>query len=99
MFTGIIGGVGRLVRSDIRGGDRRLLIEAKGLPLGEMELGESVAVNARARADNGAHGLGWLGRRHDPRGTVLRRAVHGQDRRRAGPLRLLRGRPLHASAA
>lgn len=45
MFTGIIGGVGRLVRSDIRGGDRRLLIEAKGLPLGEMELGESVAVN------------------------------------------------------
>ena len=45
MFTGIIGEVGQLVRSDTRGGDRRLLIEAKGLPLGEMELGESVAVN------------------------------------------------------
>ncbi|RLA10237.1 MAG: riboflavin synthase [Gammaproteobacteria bacterium] len=45
MFTGIIGEVGQLQRSDSRGGDRRLLIQASGLPLESMELGESVAVN------------------------------------------------------
>ena len=45
MFTGIIGEIGQLQRSDARGGDRRLSIEARGLPLAQMELGESVAVN------------------------------------------------------
>jgi len=45
MFTGIIGEVGQLLRSDVQGGDRRLQIRASGMPLAEMELGESVAVN------------------------------------------------------
>jgi riboflavin synthase len=45
MFTGIIGEVGKLQRSESRGGDRRLVIQAVGLPLATMDLGESVAVN------------------------------------------------------
>jgi len=45
MFTGIIGEVGQLLRSEVQGGDRRLQIRASGLPLAAMELGESVAVN------------------------------------------------------
>ncbi|MEL0083790.1 MAG: riboflavin synthase [Gammaproteobacteria bacterium] len=45
MFTGIVGEIGQLQRSDVRGGDRRLVIRGAGLPLAEMELGESVAVN------------------------------------------------------
>ena len=45
MFTGIIADLGRLQRNDAQGGDRRLWVQAKGLPLAQMELGESVAVN------------------------------------------------------
>ncbi|MDF1817510.1 MAG: riboflavin synthase [Immundisolibacteraceae bacterium] len=45
MFTGIIGEVGKLLRNDPQGGDRRLQIGVSELPLAAMELGESVAVN------------------------------------------------------
>jgi riboflavin synthase len=45
MFTGIIEGVGRLARSENRGGDARLTIEVGGLPFADARLGESVSVN------------------------------------------------------
>lgn len=45
MFTGIIEGVGRLARSEIRGGDARLTIEVGNLPFADARLGESVSVN------------------------------------------------------
>jgi len=45
MFTGIIEGVGRLARSENRGGDARLTIEVGGLPFTDARLGESVSVN------------------------------------------------------
>jgi riboflavin synthase len=45
MFTGIIEGVGRLLASEIRGGDARLVIEAGTLPFADVSLGESIAVN------------------------------------------------------
>ncbi len=45
MFTGIIEGVGRLARSENRGGDARLTIEVGNLPFADARLGESVSVN------------------------------------------------------
>ena len=45
MFTGIIADLGRLQRNDAQGGDRRLWVQSKVLPLAQMALGESVAVN------------------------------------------------------
>jgi riboflavin synthase len=45
MFTGIIEAVGRLVRSENRGGDARLTIEVGNLPFADARLGESVCVN------------------------------------------------------
>jgi riboflavin synthase len=45
MFTGLVQAVGRLGASEARGGDRRLRIDAGGLPLHDVELGESIAVN------------------------------------------------------
>lgn len=45
MFTGIIEGVGRLARSEIRGGDARLTIEVGNLSFADARLGESVSVN------------------------------------------------------
>jgi riboflavin synthase len=45
MFTGIIESVGRLARSEIRGGDARLTIEVGNLPFADARLGESVSVN------------------------------------------------------
>lgn len=45
MFTGIIQGVGRLAARGERGGDARLRIAVGGLPFGDVDLGESIAVN------------------------------------------------------
>lgn len=45
MFTGIIEAVGLIVESQATGGDRRLRVETGSLELGDMELGESIAVN------------------------------------------------------
>ncbi len=45
MFTGIVTDVGKLQRSEGIGGDRRLFVSSSGLPLAQMVLGESVAVN------------------------------------------------------
>lgn len=45
MFTGIIEGVGRLARSEIRSGDARLTVEVGSLPFADARLGESVSVN------------------------------------------------------
>ena len=45
MFTGLVAGVGRLAARDARGGDARLRIDAGTLPFGQVQLGESIAVN------------------------------------------------------
>ena len=45
MFTGIIEGVGRLAKRELRGGDARLRLEVGSLPFDDVRLGESIAVN------------------------------------------------------
>ena len=45
MFTGIIGAVGELKSVEDRGGDVRLTIDAKGLDLSDVALGDSIACN------------------------------------------------------
>lgn len=45
MFTGIIQAVGHIAQLDSRGGDCRLSIETGKLPLGEVALGDSIAVS------------------------------------------------------
>jgi riboflavin synthase len=45
MFTGIIKAKGTISAMEKRGGDVRLTVRSNGLPWGEFELGESIAVN------------------------------------------------------
>ena len=45
MFTGIVQAVGHVARLDPRGGDLRLHIEAGGLDLGDVGIGDSIAVS------------------------------------------------------
>lgn len=44
MFTGIIQAVGQVVAHEARGGDARLLIDARALDLGDVSIGDSIAV-------------------------------------------------------
>jgi riboflavin synthase len=45
MFTGIIQSVGRIARLEPRGGDVRLHVDTAGLDLGDVQLGDSIAVS------------------------------------------------------
>lgn len=45
MFTGIVQAVGTIARLDRRGGDARVEIAAGALPLADVTLGDSIAVN------------------------------------------------------
>ncbi len=45
MFTGIVEAVGEIVSSARRSGDLRLRIASKGLDLGDVQLGDSIATN------------------------------------------------------
>ncbi|MGM0564111.1 MAG: riboflavin synthase [Pseudomonadota bacterium] len=45
MFTGIIQSLGRLAAAEERGGDQRLHIQTGDLPLDDVALGDSIAVN------------------------------------------------------
>ena len=45
MFTGIIQAKGRIKKIDKVGGDKRLLIDSAGLPLADLDLGASIAIN------------------------------------------------------
>ncbi len=45
MFTGIIQSVGRISHLEDRGGDARIGLETGGLDLGDVQLGDSIAVN------------------------------------------------------
>jgi riboflavin synthase len=45
MFTGLIQAVGRLRDAQPRGGDLRLRIDVGALPMGDVQLGESIAVS------------------------------------------------------
>jgi riboflavin synthase len=44
MFTGIIQGVGHIATREPRGGDARLVIDAAALDLGDVAIGDSIAV-------------------------------------------------------
>ncbi len=45
MFTGIIQAVGRIARLEPRGGDVRLTVDASGLDMADVALGDSIAVS------------------------------------------------------
>ncbi len=45
MFTGIIQAVGKIARTEPRGQDKRLAIEAGALDMSDVRLGDSIAVN------------------------------------------------------
>ena len=45
MFTGIIQAVGKIARSEARGQDQRLAIQAGALDMSDVQLGDSIAVN------------------------------------------------------
>ena len=45
MFTGIIKALGNISRMEKKGGDLRLTVLSAGLPWGDYEIGESIAVN------------------------------------------------------
>lgn len=45
MFTGIIEAVGKIARMEPKGGDMRLRIQSGKLDLGDVKLGDSIAVN------------------------------------------------------
>ena len=45
MFSGIVAGVGRVVDNVDAGGDRRLIIDTRGVALAALETGRSIAVN------------------------------------------------------
>lgn len=45
MFTGIIKAVGHIAAREPRGGDLRLLVDAGGLPLDDVALGDSIAIS------------------------------------------------------
>lgn len=44
MFTGIVQSVGRVARIEARGGDTRLVIDAAGLDVSDVAIGDSIAV-------------------------------------------------------
>lgn len=44
MFTGIVAAVGRIATRETRGNDMRLVIDAGALDLGDVEVGDSIAV-------------------------------------------------------
>lgn len=45
MFTGLIQSVGRVLAREARGGDQRLRLSWGGMPVHDIELGESIAVS------------------------------------------------------
>jgi len=93
MFTGIIQGVGRLAAREPRGGDVRLAVEAGNLPFGNVEPGESIAVNGvcltvvafdatsfSADASNETLSLTTLGTLAEGDALNLERAMRPSDR-------------------
>ena len=93
MFTGLIEGVGRLASREARGGDARLRIDAGTLPFGDVQLGESIAVNGvcltvvtfdasgfEADASTETLGLTTLGALLPGRAVNLERAMRPTDR-------------------
>ena len=93
MFTGLIEAVGRLASREARGGDARLRIDAGTLPFGDVQPGESIAVNGvcltvvtfdatgfDADASNETLGLTTLGALPPGRAVNLERAMRPTDR-------------------
>jgi riboflavin synthase len=94
MFTGLIEGVGTLAAREERGGDARLRIAVGSLPFGDVQLGESIAVNGvcltvvafdangsfEADASNETLALTTLGELPVGRALNLERAMRPSDR-------------------
>ena len=93
MFTGLIEGVGRLASREARGGDARLRIDTGTLPFGDVQPGESIAVNGvcltvvtfdatgfDADASTETLGLTTLGALPPGRAVNLERAMRPTDR-------------------
>ncbi|MFP7722530.1 riboflavin synthase [Lysobacter sp. A3-1-A15] len=93
MFTGLIEGIGRLSWREPRGGDARLRIDAGTLPIDDVQLGESIAVNGvcltvvdfdaagfEADASTETLGLTTLGALSPGRAVNLERAMRPTDR-------------------
>ena len=59
MFTGIIKAMGRIEGLEKRGGDVRMSVRSEGLPWGEYEIGESIAVNGVCLTAVALHGDGF----------------------------------------
>ena len=45
MFSGIVKGIGRVAGVEEQAGDRRIVVDVRGVVLGELEPGASIAVN------------------------------------------------------
>jgi len=75
MFTGIIQAVGTIASLESRGGDMRIGIDTGKLPMGEVELGDSIAVSGVCLTVVELHGSGFVA---DVSGETLRRTVLGR---------------------
>jgi riboflavin synthase len=45
MFTGIVQGIGVVARTEARGGDTRLVVDARGLDISDVAVGDSICVS------------------------------------------------------
>lgn len=93
MFTGLIAGVGRLLARQSIGGDARLLFDVGTLPIDDVQMGESIAVNGvcltavafddrtfQADASNETLALTTLGALTVGRALNFERAMRASDR-------------------
>jgi len=75
MFTGIIQAVGTVASLENRGGDMRIGINTGKLPMGDVGLGDSIAVSGVCLTVVELHGSGFVA---DVSGETLRRTVLGR---------------------
>ncbi len=75
MFTGIIQAVGTIASLESRGGDMRIGIDTGKLPMGDVELGDSIAVSGVCLTVVELHGSGFVA---DVSGETLRRTILGR---------------------
>ena len=74
MFTGIIKAKGSITAMNKQGGDVRLTVRSDGLPWGDYEIGESIAVNGVCLTAVVLHEDGF-----DSAGYDLLAMMHGSE--------------------
>ncbi len=75
MFTGIIESVGRISRLEPKGSDARIFVETGKLDLGDVQLGDSIAVNGVCLTAVELPGAGFVA---DVSGETLSRSAFSQ---------------------